>query len=269
MAFFTMKLQSQTLASPTTVRLFLPCDLENNPPIPGVTTLLHGFTNDGDDWVNKSAALRYAGENSLALIIPDAANSFYNDMAAGPAYYTWLTEELPMLLRRMVNLPAEREKNAVCGLSMGGYGALLLGLSKPERYFACASFSGVVHLGMMLQVKHNPMVQQVFSPVFGLSLSLPENRDIFRLAERAAALPEALRPRILCTSGKQDIEPYYVYNQNIALAEHMADLPLDFEFRAWDGLHEWSVWDRSLALAIDRFFVPGYADKVKAAWTAE
>lgn len=269
MAFFTMKLQSQTLASPTTVRLFLPCDLENNPPIRGVITLLHGFTNDGDDWVNKSAALRYAGENSLALIIPDAANSFYNDMAAGPAYYTWLTEELPMLLRRMVNLPAEREKNAVCGLSMGGYGALLLGLSKPERYFACASFSGVVHLGMMLQVKHNPLVQQVFSPVFGLSLSLPENRDIFRLAERAAALPEALRPRILCTSGKQDIEPYYVYNQNIALAEHMADLPLDFEFRAWDGLHEWSVWDRSLALAIDRFFVPGYADKVKAAWTAE
>lgn len=101
------------------MRLFLPCDLENNPPIRGVITLLHGFTNDGDDWVNKSAALRYAGENSLALIIPDAANSFYNDMAAGPAYYTWLTEELPMLLRRMVNLPAEREKNAVCGLSMG------------------------------------------------------------------------------------------------------------------------------------------------------
>ncbi len=269
MALFTMKLQSQTLASTTTVRLFLPTDMENNPPVKGVITLLHGFTNDGDDWVNKSAALRYASDNSLALIIPDAANSFYNDMAVGPAYYTWLTEELPMLLKKMVNLPTEREKNAVCGLSMGGYGALLLGLSHPEKYFACASFSGVVHLGMMLQAKHNPMVQKVFAPVFGLSLSLPENRNIFHLAEKAAALPELSRPRILCTSGKQDIEPYYVYNQNIALAEHMANLPLDFEFCAWDGLHEWSVWDRSLALAIDRFFAPGYADKVKAAWTAQ
>lgn len=60
--------------------------------------------------MNFSAALRYAADNNIALVIPDAANSFYNDMAAGPAYYTWLTQELPALLGGMVQLPAQREK---------------------------------------------------------------------------------------------------------------------------------------------------------------
>lgn len=118
---FTLKLKSQALASTTTVRLYYPCDLpaEVGNEVKGVITLLHGYTNDGDDWVNMSAALRYAADNGLALIIPDAANSFYMDMAAGPAYYTWLTQEMPALLNKMVKLPQEREKNAICGLSMG------------------------------------------------------------------------------------------------------------------------------------------------------
>ena len=69
MAFFTLKLKSQALASTTTVRLYYPCDLpaEVGNEVKGVITLLHGYTNDGDDWVNMSAALRYAADNGLAM----------------------------------------------------------------------------------------------------------------------------------------------------------------------------------------------------------
>ena len=146
MAFFTCKLYSAAMAASTRVRLYYPCDLppEVGNQVKGVFTLLHGFSNDGDDWVHFPAAIRYAADNGLALVIPDAGNSFYNDMAWGQAWYTWLTEEMPALLRQMVRLPEEREKNFIAGMSMGGYGALRIGLAHPERYAGVASFSGCV-----------------------------------------------------------------------------------------------------------------------------
>lgn len=271
MAFFTLKLKSQALASTTTVRLYYPCDLpaEVGNEVKGVITLLHGYTNDGDDWVNMSAALRYAADNGLALIIPDASNSFYMDMAAGPAYYTWLTQEMPALLNKMVKLPQEREKNAICGLSMGGYGALLLGLTQPDRYFACASFSGAVDLAMMLEAApYNALVRASFGPVLGPDLVLPEDRNLYRLAEKVSQLPAEQQPRILCTAGRQDIEPYYIYNQNLLFKAHAENLPLDYHYMEWDGVHEWNFWDRSLVHAIDLFFNPGYAAKKLGDWSA-
>ncbi len=272
MAFFTMKLKSNALNSTTTVRLYLPCDLpaEVGNEVKGMITLLHGHTNDGDDWVNYSAAIRYAADNGLALLIPDASNSFYNDMAYGQAYYTWLTEEMPDLLKKMVNLPWDREKNAICGLSMGGYGALLLGLTHPERYFACGSFSGAVDLQLMLTVAaNNPIARQAFVPIFGSDLQLAENRNLMTLAEQVSRLPAEQQPKILCTVGRQDNEPYYIYDQNLRLKQHLEPLPLDFHYMEWDGVHEWNFWDRSLVHAIDLFFNKGYADKKLQDWAAK
>ncbi len=268
MAFITCKFKSTALAGTTAVRLFLPGDLAANAgqPLRGVMTLLHGITNDGDDWVNNSAVLRYAAACNLALVIPDGANSFYNDMAFGSAYYTWMAEELPTLLSDIFRLPPEREKNAVCGLSMGGYGALLLGLTQPGRYAFCASFSGGVDLGSVLSQKDHPLVAKLFQPVFGQHLQLPPERDLFRLAEGVSRLPEAARPSILCTVGTEDHEPYFIYEQNQNLRAHFKALPLDFTYMEWPGAHEWEFWDRSVAIAIDRFFCPGFAGCQQQAW---
>lgn len=271
MAMLTCKFRSEALVSVTEVKVFLPTDRPENTArrVAGVVTLLHGYSNDCDCWVENTAAVRYARDNDLALVMPTAANSFYQDMAAGPAWQTWLTEELPALLARNFRLPAEREKNFVFGLSMGGYGALLLALRHPDRYAAAASFSGCVDVGMMLEArKVNSLVQEVFGPVFGTVNELPRQADLYALAREVSALPADRQPRLLCTVGKQDYEPYYIYNQNIALREEWSKLPLDFGWMEWDGAHEWDVWDRSLVFAIDRFIAPGYAEKVHAAWDA-
>lgn len=272
MAFFTCKLKSQALMSTTQVRLYFPCDLvdrwKGQPPR-AVFTLLHGYTNDGDDWVNMSAALRYAADNNIALVIPDAGNSFYHDTASNQAYHTWLTEEMPLLLDQIVKLPHEREKNFICGLSMGGYGALMLALNHPERYAGCASFSGAVAMHLMLGQKDNPLVRYVFEPVYGQALELPENRDLFRLVQKVSALPAEQQPKILCTTGRQDHEPYYIYEQNQAFRQLAQSLPVEYTYMDWDGGHEWAFWDRSLVYAIDRFVNPGYADQILKGWSSE
>lgn len=272
MAFLNCKLKSQSLMSTTQVRLYFPCDLADlwkGQQPRAVFTLLHGYTNDGDDWVNMSAALRYAADNNIALIIPDAGNSFYHDTASNQGYYTWLTEEMPGLLDQIVKLPKEREKNFVCGLSMGGYGALMLGLTHPERYAGCASFSGAVAVHMMLEQKDNPLVRFAFEPVYGQELQLPPDRDLFELTRKVSQLPKEQQPRILCTTGRQDHAPYYIYEQNQEYRKLARALPLDYTYMEWDGVHEWNFWDRSLVHAIDHFVSPGYGEKKLGDWKAE
>ena len=79
MAYIECKLKSQRLLTTVGVKIYLPCDLpvEVGNKVKGVFTLLHGFTNSGDDWMQMTAAPRYAADNGLALVAPDCGNSFY------------------------------------------------------------------------------------------------------------------------------------------------------------------------------------------------
>ena len=269
MAYLECKLKSQILQTTVGVKLYFPTDLpaEVGYTVRGVLTLLHGFTNSGDDWVQMTAAPRYAADNGLVLIMPDCGNSFYQNMVYGGAYKTFLTEEMPVLLNRMFKLPQRRDRNFIAGLSMGGYGALFLGLSRPDLYAGCASFSGAVDLSMMLADPSVPGVREVFGPIFGDSLALPKSSDLRVLARQVAALPAAQQPKVLLTNGLQDIEPYRILQQNDSLHRSIQPLGLANYCRMqWIGVHEWNFWDRSLVYAIDFFLANGYAARKLNDW---
>lgn len=271
MAYIECKLKSQLLMETVGVKIYLPCDLpaEVGNRVKGVFTLLHGFTNSGDDWMQMTAAPRYAADNGLALVAPDCGNSFYQNMAFGGAWADFVTDEMPALLGEMFRLPTARDQNFIAGLSMGGYGALYLGLRRPDRYAGCASFSGAVDVAMMLADPDIPGVRQVFEPVFGPALRLPEESEVRNLAAKVAALPAGQQPRVLLTNGLQDEEPYYIRLQNDAVDSTLRTLPLAHYRRLqWDGVHEWNFWDRSLVYAIDDFVNPGYAAKKLNDWAA-
>ena len=144
MAYIDCKLKSQLLQRTVAVKLYFPTDLpaEVGNTVKGVLTLLHGYTNCGEDWLQMTAAARYAADNGLVLIIPDCDNSFYQNMVYGGAYYSFMTEELPLLLRTIFRLSPPRSQNYIAGLSMGGYGALYLGFSRPDIWArdVCAHF---------------------------------------------------------------------------------------------------------------------------------
>ena len=122
MAYIDCKLKSQILGTTVGVKLYFPTDLPADVgyTVKGVLTLLHGYTNCGEDWLQMTAAARYAADNGLVLIIPDCDNSFYQNMVYGGAYYSFMTEELPLLLRTIFRLSPPRSQNYIAGLSMGG-----------------------------------------------------------------------------------------------------------------------------------------------------
>ncbi len=267
MAYIRAEIQLWEIARTIPVHLYFPTDLPAvvGNEVKGVITLLHGLGNTGCDWMMMSAATRYAADNGYILVAPDAGNSFYADMAYGTPYYTAFTEILPKKLRDIFHIPCEREKNYLAGLSMGGYGAMMIGLRNPGRYAAVGSFSGTVDLGYSLQNHHDPAMLPLMQSVLGSSLELPAEYDLFRLLNQVAALPAAQQPRLFCSCGEQDAG-YEIYKQNLQFAQRAQSLPLDFTFRVWKGVHEWNFWDRSLAEFIGFIQNSDYAERKRADW---
>lgn len=274
MAIITAEIKIYETATTIPVSLYFPTDLPSSVgnSVKGVITLLHGLGNTPQDWMQMSAACRYAADNGYILVAPYAAQSFYTDMACGPAWYTMLTELLPAQLQRIFNISTAREMNYIAGLSMGGYGALRIGLSHPQRYAAIGSFSGAVHVKAMMdavKADPNPVFKPMFVPIWGEELEIPEDADVFALLQKTAALPKESQPRVYCTCGLQDAEAGgSVLLQNQALRDFAATLPVDCTYEEWDGVHEWNFWDRSLAQFIGFIQNSDYGRRKRGDWSA-
>ncbi len=122
---------------------------------------LSGLTCTEDNFSVKAGAQRYAAELGLALIIPDTSPRGVNipgedaamDVGTGAGFYVNATQAPWAAHYRMydyirdelvdvvnANLPVDPERKSISGHSMGGHGALLIGVGNPERY---RSVSGV------------------------------------------------------------------------------------------------------------------------------
>lgn len=113
-----------------------------------VLYLLHGLHGSCADWHAMTSVERYLyeSEKPLCIVIPEVSNNFYTDQYLGWNYLTYIGEELPKVVSRFVRVSPSREKTFVAGLSMGGYGALKLALTYPEKYSYAASFSGALDI---------------------------------------------------------------------------------------------------------------------------
>lgn len=272
MAFIQTEIKIPSLDRTIPTSLYFPTDLPAivGNEVKGVITLLHGYTNTGTDWMMMTSAPRYAADNGYILIAPGADNSFYHDMYYGTRFFTAITQELPDQLRSIYKIPEEREKNYIAGLSMGGYGALRIGLSFPERYAAIGSFSGSMDIVSIVRASaDNPYERAIFSSIFGEDLQVPEEANPFHLIKKVATLPENRRPRIFCTCGIQDADNFgNIRGQNDTFRQAVRQLPLDYLYREWDGVHEFNFWDRSLAEFIGFIQNSDYGQRKCADWSA-
>jgi putative lysine transport system ATP-binding protein len=235
--------------------------------IKGVITLLHGFYGCGEDWIRLTAAGRYAYDTGYLLICPGAGNSFYHNMSYGPPWYDIMTQYLPRELHKIFRIPEGRERHHIAGLSMGGYGALRIGLAHPERYATIGAFSGALDLaGLSAAAARAPGAGPFFSAILGDDLFLPAGANLLTISPETAERSRALGQRIFITCGKQDEPLYHVYTQNQKFREAAHGTPLDITYREWDGGHEWQFWDRSLAEYIGFIDRSDYGDQKRGAW---
>lgn len=129
-------------------------------PVP-VLWFLSGLTCTHENAMTKASAQEWASEYGIALIFPDTSprgegvpNDDAFDMGQGAGFYVdategpwaanfkmwhYITHELPELV--FGNFALNRDAQGITGHSMGGHGALTIGMTFPERYRSLSAFA--------------------------------------------------------------------------------------------------------------------------------
>ncbi|HYR57071.1 MAG TPA: alpha/beta hydrolase family protein [Chthoniobacteraceae bacterium] len=252
MAFFDVHCFSDTLGLTISFHVLLP-QAERTGVIARrefpTLYLLHGLSDDHTMWMRRTSIERYAAAKNLAVVVPAVARSYYQNMASGPKYWTFIGEELPALCRSWFPLSAAREDNFAAGLSMGGYGALRLGLAYAKKFAAVASFSGALDLARLERDlgKTDVRIDRAeWTAIFGERGVAGTDANLFPLVERAAKSREPL-PRIFISCGAEDS----LLDGSRAFHTHLDRLGVAHTYEESPGTHEWGYWDRQIQRALD------------------
>lgn len=239
MALLTCTFQSKVLQDTTHFNAIIPSGCEKGSR---VLYLLHGISDDYSAWCCNTSIERYANENGIVVIMPDAGRSFCLDMANGQPYYTFFTKEFFPYVSNLFSISRKREDTFIAGLSMGGYGALSLALRKPELFGAAASLSGPVDVCKRL--KTDPRWTETQRLVFGEGTS-PENTsdDLFYLVQNYTAQQA---PRLFLSCGTSD----FLYKDNVAFQNILSKTNIPHKIDFFEGIHDWEFWEKAIQKAI-------------------
>lgn len=194
--------------------------------------LLHGLTDDHTIWMRRTSIERYATKYGICVVMPNGGRSFYTNMKfGGQRYYDYVARELPAFISEMFNVSDKREDNFIAGLSMGGYGALKIGMRECDRFCSAAALSAVAN------IRGISRFNETLKPIFGEEILIPDEDDLFFLAEMTEK--NANKPRIYMTVGTED----FMYDDNVMLKEKFESLDLDYTYREAKGEHCWDFWD--------------------------
>ena len=242
MALLTVDLFSESLAVGTTLTVVLPQATEGQVGVDAIEVpehgwpvvyLLHGLSDDHTAWLRYTSIERHARAAGLAVVMPAAGRSFYADEAHGHRYWTWISEELPQRVRELFRLSERPQDTFVAGISMGGYGALRLALTHPERYAGVASLSGALDVHVLELPERAELLQRIFDG------TIPDEVDLFHLLDNAGAGP---LPPLYVGCGAEDV--LFDANERFAAAATAAGVDVTTDFRP--GEHEWGLWDTML-----------------------
>jgi S-formylglutathione hydrolase len=166
-----------------------------------VLYFLSGLTCTEETFCIKSHAQKYAAKLGLMLISPDTSPrepriagdadhwdfgysaGYYVDATQAPwsqnyRMYSYVTRELPELIA--ANLPAKAGATGLFGHSMGGHGALTLGLRNPQQYKSLSAFAPIA------APSFSPWGIKAFTHFFGSDRALWREHDATELVARRA-----------------------------------------------------------------------------------
>ena len=203
---FVYRHASRETSTPMRLAAFVPPQA-NAGKVP-VVWFLSGLTCTEENFTVKAGAQRVASELGLILIapdtsprgegVPDDAQGAY-DFGLGAGFYvdatqepwtrhyrmrSYLERELPALVAE--NLPADMSRQGITGHSMGGHGALTIGLRHPERFKAVSAFAPIA------SPMNCPWGEKALSNYIGSDRAAWRDYDACALIGSGARLPDLL-----------------------------------------------------------------------------
>lgn len=222
-------------------RVILPNSIPANQTLP-VVYLLHGGGGGYRDWSNYSDVARFA-EHGLILVMPEGKESYYMNAAARPQdrYEDYITKDLISDVE--VRFPAANgsEQRAIVGVSMGGFGAVVLALKHPELFVFVGGLSSALDVPTRRFSFRRMAQYRGHAQIFG-----PWDSDTRRANNPyvlAGSADPARMPYLYLTCGEQ--EGLLPANQRFAAV--LKKRGFKYEFHPVPGGHDWNQWNGRLA----------------------
>jgi len=204
--------------------------------------LLHGRGSSPSSYLTRYwfDALAKLGSRAPDLLLVDGGdNSYYHDRAGGRWGSYVMQEAIPAALKRT---GADRNRIAIGGISMGGFGALLAGEQFPGFFCAVGG--------------HSAAIWRTGGETPQGAFDNAEDFQLFNVMKRASSEPAPLgrRTRVWIDVGSQD--PFASADAELArvLRKHGQRVV----FHAWWGTHSNKYWDKHVAAYL-RFYAGALA----------
>ena len=265
----TVEFYSPSVDRTMKYNIVLPPDYASSSERYPVLYLLHGLSQDYTSWGRYGVPF-YAHEiGDLIVVMPDGGNSWYVNWAesSGGQKNAWedhIVDDVVGHVDANYRTLARREGRAIAGLSMGGYGALNLGLRNSPMFISIGSTSGALEHGRQAATRlragmppgaprerSGEVNPAIGIPGFSSQVErTPQGRE-FLTAEQADAydpfllvhtIPRHRMPHIYLDSGTED--------DLIEGAREMARILMDkdfpFDLMQLSGEHNGTYWTQSI-----------------------
>lgn len=203
-----------------TVAVLLPADYDSTTLRYPVLYLLHGGTQNHTAFPARSWFTRDASERRTIIVMPHLQPFYFAARGDGPPLVEdFLGRELPAYIDSHYRTVNDRRARAIAGISMGGYGAALLGVKRPD----------------------------VFGAVGAISAALSTGNRSGDLGTHVAALTSDTAPYFYIACGVGDP----VITASRGLSTQLNERRIRSELREVPGGHGWEVWDPQVRAFFD------------------
>ncbi len=241
--FITVK--SKNLKGRGNICVFVP-PVENAKNLP-LVLLLHGVYGSAWVWTQKGGVHHTAWEMMQKGIIKPMVIAMPSDGLWGDGsgylphsqkdFEKWIVDDVPLAVTQNISQVSTFSDLFISGLSMGGFGALRLGIKYSEKFKAISAHSAITDIEQM--------------PMF-VEESMKNYREILKEEHSIIGIIKNERenlPRIRFDCGTEDA----LLAANRTLHRQLQKVKIKHSYQEFSGGHDWSYWQEHVAETL-RFF---------------
>ncbi len=233
----TVSIESTKMNRPIPATLTLPESYADGARRYPVLYLLHGAGGSHRSWNSQTDLAALADENNIIIACPDGGvTSWYIDSPLDPAcqYETFVAEEFVAFMDATYRTRTDRGSRALCGLSMGGHGALFLAIRHRDVFSTAVVLSGGV------DIRPFPNNWDIKKRIGSIE-SHPENWEKYTVINLAKDLKDG-ELAISLDCGEQD----FFLQVNRALHAQLTSAGIAHEYIEKPGVHNWAYWSAAI-----------------------
>lgn len=251
MSYVEMQYKSEALGRAIVIQVILPSyeGFEDTKPPYKTLYFLHGIGGNAKELIQFINLRPQTILSQIAIVMIDGDNSLYADRGDGMNNYRKLVEEeIVKVTRKTFPLSPKRDDTFIGGISMGGHGAFVAGITKSDLFSKIALLSPAIDFYDALSNPITNVSVNFLNQIYG-SKETYVSSDVSCNGALEKAINEKRKlPKVFMSWGNQDP---LVLEQDRDFVKVLKEKGVEIEALEMDGNHDIFLWDKQLEKMFD------------------